>query len=117
MKFNIFIISLLLIPAILSADINMSGVIAYPVPFNPNVVANLTIKIDSLIVGGSAKINIYDVNGDIVFTQNYTQVINTWNGRNNNGRLVAPGMYIIKVELQNNDGSTGKKLIRILVNY
>ena len=117
MRVRLFIISLLLTPALLFADINMSGVIAYPVPFNPNVVPNMTIRFDGVTVSGTIKMNIFDVNGDVIFTQNYSTSSFTWNGRNTNGRLVAPGMYIIKVELQNNDGSTGKKLIRILINY
>ncbi len=117
MRFPLFIISLLLTPVLLFAEINMTGVIAYPVPFNPNVATNMTIRFDGVTVNGTIKINIYDVNGDLLFTQNYSSSPVTWNGRNTNGRLVAPGMYIIKVELQNNDGSTGKKLIRILINY
>jgi flagellar hook assembly protein FlgD len=105
------------IPVILFADINMSGVIAYPVPFNPNTSTNMSIRFDGVTVAGTIKINIYDVNGDLVFSQNYSLSPAIWNGRNDKGRLVAPGMYIIKVELQNNDGGYGKKLIRILINY
>jgi flagellar hook assembly protein FlgD len=96
----------------------MAGVRAYPVPFNPNVTPNMTIDYPGVTLAGTVKINIYDINGDLMLSASSSNSLGfTWNGRNDKGRLVAPGMYIIKVEIQNNDGTYGKKLIRILINY
>lgn len=97
------------ISALFAADID--SVKAYPVPFNPNVTS--VLKIDGFT--GTAKITIYDVNGDQLYSTTASGSA-SWSGRNDKGRLVAPGMYIIKVELDSS-GNYGRKLIRILISY
>ena len=94
--------------------LDMSGVIAYPVPYNPDR-GPLTIKVPE---GDSIKIQIYDINGDSVYNRaGANNTDNLWSGRNNSGKRIKHGLYIIKVTAEDNLGSYGKKLIRILVDY
>lgn len=88
---------------------DMSQVYAYPVPFIPGKHQQLTINTP----GGATtiKCNVYDINGDIV--RSFSGTI--WNGRNGKGRQVKPGLYIIKVEIEDGSGNYGKKMIRIIV--
>jgi hypothetical protein len=96
--------------------LDMSGVKAYPVPFNPN---GRELWID-IPFGDNNKIQIYDINGDHVFERSGgsgTPAMR-WSGRNSSGRKVKPGLYIIKVTAEDSTtGDYGKKLIRILVDY
>lgn len=94
-----------------SYAIDLNQVYAYPVPFIPGVHSTLTIKISD---AQNAKCTIYDINGDIVKTLSGTTDIK-WNGRNDVGKIVAPGMYIIKIELERADGEYKKKIIRIVI--
>ncbi|HSV98216.1 MAG TPA: FlgD immunoglobulin-like domain containing protein [Spirochaetota bacterium] len=98
--------------------LDMSGVMAYPVPFNPD---KKTLTIGGLPPGASdIRIKIFDINGDSVFERSYSPAATTieWSGRNNSGRKVKPGLYIIKVTAEDSaTGNYGKKLIRILVDY
>lgn len=91
--------------------IDLKQVYAYPVPFIPGVHGTLTIKISD---AQNAKCTIYDINGDVVKTLAGTTDIK-WNGRNDVGQVVAPGMYIIKIELERTDGEYKKKIIRIVI--
>jgi hypothetical protein len=111
-KFLPFMMVILLSKAMYAYD--MKNVYAYPVPFNP--VKHNTIKINNPS-GDSLKMTVYDVNGDIVTEKSGSGTVFHWNGRNNSGRLVKPGLYIIKVEIENSSGDYGKKIIRILVDY
>ncbi len=91
----------------------MKQVIAYPVPFKPSVHSSLTIdnpSTDPIVC------SVYDINGDLVRTIKSSGTDKVfWNGRNGSGRLVKPGLYIIKVEIEGSDGNYGKKMIRIIV--
>ncbi len=112
-----FIILLLVCSAGFSFD--MKNIVAYPVPFNPRN-GVLTVGYPASYSGASAdqvKVVIYDINGDRVIEKNRSQLPLYWNGRNRSGRLVKPGMYIIKVTVENENGDYGKKIIRILINY
>jgi len=94
--------------------LDMSGVIAFPVPYNPDRGA-MTIRVP---VGSDVKIQIYDINGDSVYERSGTSGDNLWSGINSGGRKVKPGLYIIKVTAEDSiTGDYGKKLIRILVDY
>jgi hypothetical protein len=100
--------------------INISDVIAYPVPFNPKIHKNLNIAKkpghDAGIIN-KVKIEIFDINGDQVLSGNYSNIPVLWNGRNDKGKLVGPGLYIIKVILENSTtGEYKQKIIRILIN-
>ena len=94
-----------------SYAIDIKDVYAYPVPFIPKKHGILTIKISN---AHQAKCTIYDINGDTVKEISGTVDL-TWNGRNDVGNIVKPGLYIIKVELERNDGEYKKKIIRILI--
>ena len=66
----------------------------------------------------SVKLDIFDINGDRVISKNLSSLPAKWNGRNSRGIRVKPGLYIIKVVVENTAEATyGKKIIRILVNY
>ncbi|HNX24608.1 MAG TPA: FlgD immunoglobulin-like domain containing protein [Spirochaetota bacterium] len=111
----IFIVILISSQAAYAFDIK--GIAAYPVPFNPQK-KTLTIGFP----GASSsvhkiKVVIYDINGDLVIEKSGSQVPLYWNGRNSSGRHVKPGLYILKVEVDDDDGTYGKKIIRILVDY
>lgn len=113
----LFCLILIILPAnVYSFD--MKTIIAFPVPFNPKIHDYLTIgtKTGSAGTMDKVKIEIYDINGDSVFKRDYSSLNVNWNGRNNNGKIVRPGLYIIKVTLENSaTGAYGKKIIRILV--
>lgn len=110
--FSVFIF-LLSICAIVhkSYAIDLNQVYAYPVPFIPKTHGTLTIKVSD---AQSVKCTIYDINGDMVKVLSGTTDLK-WNGRNDVGTVVAPGMYIIKIELERSDGEYKKKIIRILI--
>ena len=61
------------------------------------------------------------INGDRVFGRTYSEMGATgikWSGRNTKGDYVRPGMYILKLVLENySTGEYKKKIIRILVQY
>ncbi len=99
--------------------LDMDNIVAYPVPFNPKKHSRLTIGYPSGSPGAtdySVKVEIFDINGDLVTKRSGSQFPVYWNGRNNSGRYVKPGMYIIRVEAVN-DNDYGRKNIRILINY
>ena len=120
LKKAIFIFVILICYNTVYAAITANKIIAYPVPFNPNK-NTLTIGTQGTpLTGYSAKISIYDINGDLVIQKSATNASNTkWNGRNKSGRVVKPGLYILKVEIENiSDPSEYiKKIIRILIDY
>lgn len=93
---------------------DMKNIYAWPVPFNPRKHSVININNPS---SDSMKITVYDVNGDMVTEKSGSSSPLIWNGRNSSGRLVKPGLYIIKVEVENSTGDYGKKMIRILVDY
>lgn len=98
--------------------IEMDKIAAYPVPFNPKKHNKIRVDDPSGTVTNTynIKIEIFDINGDFVAKRTGAQFPVYWNGRNDSGRYVKPGMYIIKVTAEN-DTEYGKKTIRILVNY
>jgi len=100
---------------------NMSVVKAYPVPFNPGQDGAIQIYIPD--GDYSVIFTVYDINGDQVTTRSFPSTTYlagsptvAWNGRSSHGRIVKPGLYLIKVVVQNDaTGDYGKKIIRILV--
>ena len=98
-------------------SLDMEGVIAYPVPLNPNR-HQLTLHDKGTLPSvDSIKVEIFDINGDLVLARSYGVFPITWNGRNGSGKMVKPGLYIIKVTAEDAAGGYGKKIIRILVDY
>ena len=113
---------ILLFAGNLFADINLSGLFAYPVPFNPKKASTKLIKLDGGPTSGSysIKMEVFDINGDIVISRSFNGVFANvqWNARNEKGTLVSPGMYIMKLSAEENStGDFGKKIIRILIAY
>jgi len=118
-KKNILIIVFFLYCNALYAAITAKDIIAYPVPFSPNK-HTLNIGTQSGAGLGSYSVNvlIYDINGDLIIKKSASGKNIVWNGRNKSGRIVKPGLYILKVEVE--DDSSGeyiKKIIRILIDY
>ena len=96
---------------------DLKNLAAYPVPFNPQK-KTLTVDNPAGSLGAhKVIISIYDINGDLVIKKSLSAFPVKWNGRNNTGRYVKPGLYIIKVEVDDDDGTYGKKMIRILIDY
>jgi len=104
--------------------ITAKDIIAYPVPFNPNK-QPLTIGVDSSpsppdLSGYLLNVSIYDINGDLIIKKTASALGQNikWNGRNKSGRIVKPGLYILKVEAEKDStGEYAKKIIRILIDY
>lgn len=119
MKFrNKIIIILMLIFSGNLYAFDMNGIVAYPVPFNPQ--KNMLKINDPAVTLGShtLKLSIYDINGDLVIKKMLSSFPVRWNGRNSSGKFVKPGLYIVKIEIDEDDsGDYGKKIIRILVDY
>lgn len=94
--------------------LDKSKIIAYPVPFNPNNTV-LTVRDDNL-AGGVMKVEVMDINGDKVHSGSVSGSTYAWNGRNDKGHSVKPGLYIVKVTIEVPGSTTfERKLIRILV--
>jgi hypothetical protein len=114
---TISLVAVLCLVAVAAHSYNMAAVVAYPVPYNPRY-GVLTIEDKSGVAFNKIRIHIYDVNGHDVYSGMFPGYPAIWNGRTQTGRMVGPGMYIIKVEAENVlTGLYGKKMIRILVEY
>jgi len=99
------------------ADIDMSGVHAYPVPYNPKKSSARAIQFKGLpAVSGTIKMEVFDINGDAIVSRTFSSAPQ-WNARTEKGKLVSPGMYIIKLSFNADNGDFGKKIIRALVAY
>lgn len=111
---------LILLQADVAYSLQVNNIIAYPVPFNPRLqVLKIGYKPDvTPDAVDIVKIEIFDINGDSVFFRDYSSLSNPviWNGYNNAGRRVKPGLYIIKVTVENSQsGERGSKIIRIVI--
>lgn len=100
--------------------LNVHNIIAYPVPFNPRIQVlkigyKPSVPPDTV---DTVTIEVFDINGDSVFLREYSSLNNPviWNGYNNSGKRVKPGLYIIKVTVENSQsGERGLRIIRIVV--
>jgi len=120
MKFSGMIIPVLLVISFAAPllALNEGRIVAWPVPFNPSRQV-LTINYAPDATPGApnrVKLEIFDINGDRVYEGEYTGLPITWGGRNMSGRMVHPGMYIIKLTVENTTtGKLGRRIIRIVV--
>ncbi|HPA71381.1 MAG: hypothetical protein KBA61_05340 [Spirochaetes bacterium] len=94
-------------------------IVAWPVPFNPNR-QTLTINYEPgftpTAIPNLVKVEIFDINGDLVYEGQAGGLPYSWSGRNMGGRMVHPGMYIIKLTVENTGtGAFGRRIIRIVV--
>ncbi len=124
--FGVTMFVFILISSIYAVDIK--SVVAYPVPFNPQneklsigypqSYANVfSAEIKSEI---KSRVTVFDINGDVVTVINGSasgKVACKWNGRRSNGEYVKPGLYLLKVEISDNEGGYWKKTLRVLVKY
>jgi len=111
----ILIIMLIFSNAVYAYD--MKNIAALPVPSNPQKGNPLTIGSTAGSEPHTVRVEIFDINGDSVIKKSGSGIPVYWNGRNGSGRFVKPGLYIIKIEIDDSTGDYGKKVIRILVNY
>jgi len=77
---------------------------SYPNPFNPSTLINF-----SLPVPGDVKLRVYDINGQLVRTLVAGEMSAgrhsvSWNGRHELNRIVAAGMYIYKITVEDANG-------------
>ncbi|MFA5518980.1 MAG: FlgD immunoglobulin-like domain containing protein [Spirochaetota bacterium] len=109
----------ILISSIYAVDIK--SVVAYPVPFNPqNEKLTIGYPQSNLPAGIKSRVTVFDINGDVVTVINGSasgKVACKWNGRRSNGEYVKPGLYLLKIEISDNDGGYWKKTLRVLVKY
>ena len=104
--------------------VDIKSVVAYPVPFNPQN-EKLTIGYpqshgNDFLTGIKSKGTVFDINGDVVTVINGSasgKVACIWNGRRSNGEYAKPGLYLLKVEISDNEGGYWKKTFRVLVKY
>jgi hypothetical protein len=114
---TITLVIMLCLVALAAYSYNMIALVAYPVPYNPRF-GVLKIEDRSGVPFNKIRIHIYDVNGHDVYSGMFPGYPAIWNGRAQTGRMVSPGMYIIKVEAENVlTGLYGKKMLRIIVEY
>ena len=93
----------------LAAATNLDSVKVYPNPFNSNTqshgmtITNLT---------ASANIKIYNVAGELIRTLNYNTSAGsiTWDGKNDYGKIVTSGVYIIYI-----NAPEGTKKIKVAI--
>ena len=104
-----------------NADIELSGVLNYPNPFTE------TTKFDFIHNKSNAwlevEINIYDINGRFVTSINeqvktfgFRIIPIQWNGRDDNGNRIAPGVYMYHIIVTDQYGSSAlqsQKFIKI----
>ena len=89
------------------------NVYAYPNPFNPNR-ESTTIRF-SLAKSGKVTVKLYDVSNRLVTTLIEGVIIEankeqslSWNGRNENGVIVANGVYFYVIESSASERAVGK---------
>lgn len=101
-------------------SLNAERIVAWPVPFNP---ARHMLTVD--YAPGAVKdtpapdriqMTVFDINGDRVFEGAYSALPIYWNGRNTSGNTVHPGMYIIRLAVEQLSlGTLERRVIRIVV--
>jgi len=123
---KILILGILLIMILPLKGTDLDFLKCWPVPFSPfssTLSNNGKLVIISQIDSDTASIKyiIFTLTGDIVYSGNLSvtggqgvQPIIYWDGKNTNGRYVADGGYIIKIQANSNSGSI-TKFLKLLV--
>lgn len=90
--------------------------IAYPVPLNP-ALQTLQLKYQSSASVSNVDVDIFDINGDKVFSRHYAALSDfRWKGFSGSGRSVGAGLYIVKVKSEDSaTGAVKTDTVRILV--
>lgn len=96
----------------------LDGVILYPVPLNTST-QTLTVEDRNRVYNGKSilvKLQVYDVNGDLLFDRNYNAFPIYWKGYSTSGKRASSGVYFIKLSVEELDsGTINKKIYRILI--
>lgn len=116
MKFFSYLLLFLFFSVSLLHAVDIKNVAAYPVPFDPRKGVMRIADPGDLSGSDIFKVGVFDINGDLVVNISGSGLC-IWNGRRINGEYVKPGLYILKVEINDNAGGYWKKLIRVLVKY
>ncbi|MBD3182109.1 T9SS type A sorting domain-containing protein, partial [Candidatus Poribacteria bacterium] len=89
------------------------NVYAYPNPFNPDI-GNVNIRY-SLNRDTNVTIEVYDISGDLVTTliegepkYQAIEYAESWDGKNDNGDIVANGVYFYLITTTTNEKAAGK---------
>ena len=84
---------------------NYCSLTAYPNPFNAQVNLRLSARIDA-----DSKIEIFDITGRKIRSFKVSRGIDqiTWDGRNDQGKQVASGVYFAKANSDNYESSSVK---------
>ena len=106
---SIIIIILIGIISIYADSDRIEKVFNYPNPYNPLLGTETTIVIKYVNNSGISSLSyylfIYNLLGDKVLVRKLTSTVNTgtntiketWSGKNDEGKLVSPGLYYIKI--------------------
>jgi hypothetical protein len=90
---------------------HMDNVIVYPVPFIANM--STTDKITFKGLPASVTIRIYDIAGDLIKTQHNISTSWEWDTKDEDGRLVAPGVYFYVITDNNTSRDKIGKIVII----
>ncbi len=97
---------------------SIDGIILYPVPLDPEK-QTLTIEDRKKAYSGKSilvRVQVYDINGDLLFSRNYNSLPVYWKGYSTSGKKVSNGVYIVKLTVEDlESGATEKKMFRIIV--
>jgi hypothetical protein len=87
---------------------DLAGVIVYPNPFRPRSAKDNVLKFIGLT--DNVDITIYTLNGDVTWSKHirFTGGGATWDGRNQEGREVASGLYVYQITNADGQKATGK---------
>jgi hypothetical protein len=91
---------------------DLAGMIVYPNPFRPRLAKDNVLKFIGLTE--NVDITIYTLSGDVVWSKHirFTGGGATWDGRNQEGREVASGLYVYQIT--NADGQKARGRISII---
>ena len=95
-------------------QITITGVNAFPNPFNEEVKIDFDVNLFDATV--DAYLEVFNINGSLVsvteskkmLSQGYKVGTLTWDGRNESGNQVPPGVYLISVRASNGNSDTVK---------
>lgn len=101
-------------------SLNAERIVAWPVPFNPSrhmlTVDYAPGAVKDTPAPDRIQMTVFDINGDRVFEGTYSALPVYWNGRNTGGNTVHPGMYIIRLVVEQVPlGTLERRVIRIVV--
>ena len=87
-------------------DENLGDLKMGPVPFYPELGEPLTFASESLAIDATVKI--FTNSGLLVRSLNFTEASLGWDGKDNDGRFVGSGVYIVMVAAGGNKSQVGK---------